>query len=57
VQKPEGKNCSKHLSKGERIMLKWILKGLEGMGWILLVQDRDKGRAVTQYEPSGSIKC
>ena len=57
MQKPEGKNCSKHLSKGERIMLKWILKGLEGMGWILLVQDRDKGRAVTQYEPSGSIKC
>jgi hypothetical protein len=35
VRKPEGKNCSKHLSKGERIMLKWILKGPEGMGLIL----------------------
>jgi len=28
-------------------MLKWVLKGMEGMGLILLVQDRDKGWALT----------
>ena len=47
VGKHEEKNCSQHLSMGERIMLKWILTGLKDMGWIHLVQDRDKWQTLT----------
>jgi hypothetical protein len=45
VGRPEGRNHLEDLGV-DGIILKWIFKKCDGMGWIDMAQDRDKWRAL-----------